>query len=51
MDKHNVIILTDHSCFSLHTRECLPPDSARDLHDKQADIRDQKQLFRYNNAE
>jgi len=50
MDKHKFIILIDHSFLPLHTREWMPAESARGLHDKRADIRDQNPRFRYNNT-
>ena len=51
MDKHKDIILIDHSCFLLHTLDWMPAESARGLHDKRANIRDQKPRFRCRSAD
>jgi len=50
MDKPTVITLIDHCRLSLHTREWVPADSARVLHDNRADTREQKPRFRCNNT-
>jgi len=50
LDNHKVINLIDYSGFSFHTREWMPAESARGLHDKRTDIRDKRPRFRSNNT-